>query len=360
MYSSSSIVLVDDCLSAVDSPTAKHIFEQCLMGDLMRNRTCVLVTHHIGLTLAKADFVAVLKDGQIVGSGTPDQVRSMALVADVLTDIKPADEAESEAKPEVEVHKADGNGVLVAEEEREIGNVKWPVYMYFMHATGGIAFWAVAIGMVLASQAMYVAQTYWIRVWANSNVDASGLRVSLHPAGEVPRQAPAMVASAILAGSGGSHQSLEESVEYYLTIYAILGIVAVGCALVKDLILFIGQIRAARQTHSDLLHRIVYAKPRFFDVTPIGRILNRFSKDIDTIDNQVMSAIRAMVVNVIELVAIIGVIVYVTPVFLLAGVVVTALMMVDGRLYVNASRDLKRIESITMSPMLSLFGEMIQ
>ena len=73
-----------------------------------------------------------------------------------------------------------------------------------------------------------------------------------------------------------------------------------------------------------------------------------------------MLAIQTVLVNTAELVAIIGVIVYVTPVFLVVGVVITAMVLLDGNLYVKASRDLKRIESITVSPMLSLFGEMIQ
>jgi ABC-type methionine transport system ATPase subunit len=153
VYSSSRIVLLDDCLSAVDSPTAQHIFERCLTGGLMRGRTCVLVTHHVGLTLAKADFVVVLRDGRVVASGPPSQVQSMALAADVAgrTSDEPGDEAEPEAARGTAAHKAVGCGALVAEEEREIGQVKWPVYKYLFDAAGGGVFWTVAIGMVVLS-----------------------------------------------------------------------------------------------------------------------------------------------------------------------------------------------------------------
>jgi ABC-type methionine transport system ATPase subunit len=166
VYSSSRVVLLDDCLSAVDSPTARHIFEHCLTSDLMHGRTCVLVTHHVGLTLAKADFVVVLKDGQIVGNGTPKQVQSMALVADILAHTKdnPEEETRPGAEPDTSLHKAEGSGVLTVEEERKIGQVKWPVYLYFADATGGVAFWMAAIGMMIASQAVYIAQIYWIRI----------------------------------------------------------------------------------------------------------------------------------------------------------------------------------------------------
>ena len=359
VYSSSRVVLLDDCLSAVDSPTAKHIVEHCLTSDLMHGRTCVLVTHHVGLTLAKADFVVVLKDGQIVGSGTPKQVQSMALVVDILAHIKhdPKEETRPDAKPDTSVHKADGSGALTVEEEREIGQVKWPVYMYFANATGGVAFWMAAIGMMVVSQAVYVAQTYWIRIWANSGAGSSILGVPPHTS---TRDLQLVASPTTTSPMAGTLASLGEGVEYYLTIYAILGVAAMLATLIGSLVLYLGEIRAAQHIHSDLLHRVTQAKPRFFDVTPIGRIMNRFSKDMNTIDAGIVMAVNKVTWYGIEMIAVIGVIVYTTPAFLLAGVVIIGMMLMDSTLYVKASRDLKRIESVAASPMLSLFGEIIQ
>jgi ABC-type multidrug transport system fused ATPase/permease subunit len=363
VYSSSRIVLLDDCLSAVDSPTAQHIFERCLTGGLMRGRTCVLVTHHVGLTLAKADFVVVLRDGRVVASGPPSQVQSMALAADVAarTSDEPGDETgdetESEAARGTAAHKARGSGALVAEEEREIGQVKWPVYKYFFDAAGGGVFWTVAIGMVVLSQALYALRAYWIRTWANSgagpSAPAAPAVASVGGLWVVGAAGTSTPVPSTLASAGGS-------VEYYLTVFAMLGAASVLAMLVYTLILCLGRIHAARRTHHDLLHRIVHAKPRFFDVTPLGRIMNRFSKDMAAIDIEVVTAISMVILNGTALLAAVGAIVYATPAFLVAGVAIAGLVLADGKLYVRASRDLKRIESVTMSPMMSLFGEIIQ
>ena len=76
IYSRARVVLLDDCLSAVDSRTAEWIMSQCITGKLMHDRTCLLVTHNTALTLRHAKHIAVLGKGKVVIQGSPDRLES--------------------------------------------------------------------------------------------------------------------------------------------------------------------------------------------------------------------------------------------------------------------------------------------
>ncbi len=74
VYSNSKHLILDDCLSAVDSHTAQWIFNNCIMGPLMRDRTCILVSHNIPLCVPHSDFVVTMNNGRVVDQGTPEEL----------------------------------------------------------------------------------------------------------------------------------------------------------------------------------------------------------------------------------------------------------------------------------------------
>lgn len=74
IYAPTQHVLLDDVLAAVDSHTAKFIFNNVLRGHLLEGRTCLLVTHNVDLVISGASYVVELVNGKVVhqGSVTPD------------------------------------------------------------------------------------------------------------------------------------------------------------------------------------------------------------------------------------------------------------------------------------------------
>lgn len=84
IYSRAQILLFDDCLSAVDAHTARHLFENCLMGPLMNGRTRILVTHHVRLCLRDAAYVALLKEGSLILSGSPVKLIRSGFLCEIL------------------------------------------------------------------------------------------------------------------------------------------------------------------------------------------------------------------------------------------------------------------------------------
>ncbi|KAJ2690563.1 hypothetical protein IWW39_000657 [Coemansia spiralis] len=332
VYSSRKTLLIDDCLSAVDAHTAKHILMECLLGQtpLMQGRTRVLVTHHVAACLPYADYVALIQDGRVSACGAPDVVQIQGL------ELNPA---ASQAEGDV-VSSADANdmrseddyaseavavGVLVDDEEREQGYVRLSVWLDYMRMCGPPWYWATVIGLMFINRATSIIQDYSVRLWMSASDDAS---------------APHTVA-------------------FWLTLYLLTGLLSTAVNLTDWVNEGVGALRAGRRYHERLFARVISATPRFFDKTPIGRVISRFSRDMRTIDGDIINEITGLVSQLTHMVSVFAIISVVTPPFVLIAVVMTLAYARLGVYYLNATRELKRLDSISMAPLLSLFSELI-
>ncbi|KAJ6264876.1 hypothetical protein Dda_1029 [Drechslerella dactyloides] len=416
LYSNAKHVLLDDCLSAVDSHTAKWIYEYCIMGSLMQYRTCILVTHNVSLCVPRAKMVVVMKGGEIIKQGTPEEVvasgalgkdemlkglsnsRSQSTVASrvgstanlnkdaVVIGENGAVTADGQVKSLVTTNgtaKADDAKQKKAdeasenEESKSEGAVDWGVYKLYLGMMGGWFFWFMLITSILLQQVGSLATSVWIRQWAlqyqteDTNVLASSHHHS--PASRLGSFGTSNFCSAsgicawsmpiaseaanISIASEGPSEPQKVNVMYYLTVYALFGLLYSVTSLFREGIVFAGSLRASRRMHDKLLHRILRAKFRFFDSTPLGRIMNRFSKDLEAVDQEVAPIALGMVHSLASVITIVVLISVITPGFLLAGVVITGLYWIIGMFYLRASRDLKRLEAVQRSPLYQHFGE---
>lgn len=129
--------------------------------------------------------------------------------------------------------------------------------------------------------------------------------------------------------------------------------------LATSVIFAIGCLRAARDLHDKLLNNTMRLPMSFFDTTPLGRILNRFSKDVDVIDNVLPMSMRFWIMMFFNVVAVLVVISYSTPIFLSVILPIGLMYYFIQKFYVATSRQLKRIESVTRSPIYTHFSETI-
>jgi ABC-type multidrug transport system fused ATPase/permease subunit len=383
MYSSAKHILLDDCLSAVDAHTAKHIVEHCLQSPLMQGRTRILVTHHVELCAPLASFVVVMQEGRIAGQGSLETVLANDLLpgldnlsapptgqsSPVSSTSTPRDDSTSnntkikgkepsdsetdveesnEQTPLVAKQPTTVSGKLTEDEGHQQGAVELAVYRTYIEASGGYHAWAIIVLFYLLSQAVILLQTYWLRAWANSYE------------------------------TNNDKDDIRQKSSYYLIIYVGFGVLVIVLTVIRNIILYSGSLKASKTLFQRLLDRILYAKIRFFDMTPIGRIMNRFSKDIETIDLEVAPCIAFFLVAGVEALGAVVAISYVTPKFLFASVfiseymliiicrfinlifVIVAAYVIISLLFVNTSRELKRIESVSKSPLFTLFGEALK
>lgn len=120
-----------------------------------------------------------------------------------------------------------------------------------------------------------------------------------------------------------------------------------------------GALVAAKFIHNRLLMQILKLPMSFFDTTPLGRIINRFSKDVDVVDNALPASLNGLLSEIFRIVSILGIISFSTPMFLTIVIPVFIVFFIIQRYYIETSRQLKRIESVTRSPIYSHFGETI-
>lgn len=321
LYSNSKHLLLDDCLSAVDSHTAKWIYDYCIMGPLMHRRTCILVTHNVALCVPLARHVVVLDNGRVISQGDPETVvESGALGNDELlksgVKSKPASRMPSRVPSFVGELTANGlgsNGISAdmignkkekksGEETKVQGSVDWKVYRLYFAAMGPWWYWVIVLLIFGAQQLGTVATSIWIRQWVlqyepdtmignfsmagvhGTLTNSFGYSGSCFASGSCSWAFPTTSSpnSVRIAKSGN-----KVNVWYYLGVYALLGLVYTLTSFIREAVVFYGSLRASKRIHEQLLHHLMRAKFKFFDSTPLGRIINRFSKDIEAVDQEV-------------------------------------------------------------------------
>lgn len=392
LYSNAAHLLLDDCLSAVDSHTAKWIHEFCITGPLMEGRTCILVTHNVALCVPSAEKVIVMDNGRILIQGDPETVvKSGGLGKDDLLKTGMSSKQTSRMPSRVPSFSGDEtvglNGETSAgqpndtpaaprakkekmskDEAKTEGGVSWRVYKLYLAAMGPWWYWGIVMIIFLAQQVGSVATSVWIREWAakygNPKTETSGMKVYTSSGYNVGCHASGSCMWALPVSYPSDNETFQVAdnpssvnVWYYLGVYALLGLAYTVLSFLREIIVFYGSLRASKNIHKVLMDNIMRAKFKFFDSTPLGRIMNRFSKDMEAIDQEVAPVALGMIHSLGSVIAIVILITIVTPGFFIAGIVITALYWLIGAFYLRASRDLKRIESIQRSPLYQHFGE---
>ena len=410
LYSNSKHVLLDDCLSAVDSHTAKHIFEHCMMGPLMLGRTCILVTHNVALCVPHSQHVVALLNGKIIAQGSPDEVQASGALGDDLLKSRPGSKGGSQIQTrnvstmdlQVEATKSKGSQIPEANghangapkgteskvkskaenanirtEAKATGSVNIKVIKMYLVAMGPWHYWLLAFAAFGLQQVGSVACNVWIRTWANRyirNVQdmdimaaGMGLPITSHLRGAAlssssfstgtPFWSPPVSSKSSPSIKTLASPDMEIDAWYYLIIYALLSVFYVFISLVREGYIFWGSLRASRTLHTRLLESVSRAKLQFFDTTPLGQLMNRFSKDIESIDQDVAPVAVGVLGCLFSMISIVILISVITPGFLIAGFFITIIYSVIGQFYLRSSRDLKRLESVQRSPLYQQFGE---
>ncbi|KAJ8918530.1 hypothetical protein NQ315_013034, partial [Exocentrus adspersus] len=127
----------------------------------------------------------------------------------------------------------------------------------------------------------------------------------------------------------------------------------------SDLTPQLGCLAAAIYLHDLLLSGVLRSPMLFFDTTPLGRVLSRFSKDMEVVDANMPWYVSDGLYCFFEVIGTVVVISYTTPLFTSVIIPISLLYYFIQRFYVATSRQLKRLESVTRSPIYSHFGETV-
>ncbi|KAK7205296.1 P-loop containing nucleoside triphosphate hydrolase protein, partial [Myxozyma melibiosi] len=346
VYSSARHLLLDGCLGAIDAHSARTIFESCLSGPLMFGRTCILVSHNYTLTIPSASLVVALREGRVNFVGSPAEaleqgvlgsdrnlVKSSSLSTRSATPIEEAVAVEDEEEEEGQAAAARHNRfavrrdseTLVRAESRKVGNVGLRTYLTYFSYVGSGKYLMLLLSVFVMQQVGDFGQNLWIRRWSQS--------------AEIEREKE------------------RHDTGHYIRIYVLISSVYLLVSGARDGLAFHRSLNVSRRLFADMLGSVMYAIPSFFHTTPIGVIINRFSKDIETIDSILMPTLISITHSVISLLIILCVITVILPRFLFLLGFICAVFFVINRHFESTSVELRRMRLVTRSPLYQHFSE---
>lgn len=385
VYSNSDIYLFDDPISALDAHVGKNIFDKVVgPKGCLGNKTRVLVTHKLSL-LTQVDQIIYIDNATIAEMGTFNQLINNAgpfseYVAEYFLnqneihkggeedqdELQFRSQLQSQIKPVIDrvelsrslstgsnlgrsqllssksmgklsqssIHRSarltqsqEGRGRLIKKEEVEEGSVKIANHIKYFQTVGYYVCFNILFGFTI-SNAFQVLGSLWLSDWSNDALDPV--------------------------------KAIDLNQRYIrIAVYSVLGIFEAVFSFVGTLLINIYCVVASKLLHNQMLHCILRVPMSFFDTTPIGRIMNRFSRDIDIIDLQISLNVRLLSMQIFRLIVAFGLIALEAPAILFFLFPLTLMYYIVQRLYINTSRQLKRIEAVTRSPLNNFLGESI-
>uniref|UniRef100_A0A8C7CDD3 Uncharacterized protein n=1 Tax=Oncorhynchus kisutch TaxID=8019 RepID=A0A8C7CDD3_ONCKI len=348
-YSQADVYLLDDPLSAVDSHVGKHLFEEVVgPKGILKDKTRILVTHGVSF-LPYVDEIIVLKEGCVSEVGSYQSLKDSKGAFSEFLDTYAKDEGKKHTgecvcitgfvfvlrknsslkkpKPPADDETKKGQR-LIEKETMETGQVKFSVYLQYLRAMG----WGYSTMFFLVyfiQNVAFIGQNLWLSDWTN---DAEDYYNKTYPNWKRDTR---------------------------IGVFGALGVVQGVFVFMGTLLLANGSINASRILHSRLLNNILRVPMMFFDTTPSGRVVNRFAKDIFTVDEAIPQSFRSWIMCFLGVLGTLFVICLATPIFTAIIIPLAVVYYFVQRFYVASSRQLRRLDSVSRSPIYSHFGETV-
>ncbi|XP_028812178.1 ATP-binding cassette sub-family C member 8-like isoform X3 [Denticeps clupeoides] len=369
LYQQTNVVLLDDPFSALDVHLSDHLMQQGILKLLrVERRTVVLVTHRLQY-LPHADWIIAMKDGTVQTQGTLSDIQGLEpeLYEQWNTLMRrkeagqesgnelrkwsfrrtmyPRDMVATEDRDEApdvshSAHKEslESDEDSLSTELHQRDTIPWTSFSIYLKSASFL-FLLLLILSQLTKHSVMVAIDYWLAHWTSSVISA---KVS------------------ITKGNCTAVEVCDFTHSSYLLVFCVLcGLGIVLCLVTSVTVEWTG-LHVATQLHHSLLNIIVLAPMRLFETTPVGNILNRFSADTNTVDQHIPATLECLSRSTLLCVSALGVIAYVTPVFLITLVPLLITCYFIQKYFRVASRDLQQLEDSTQIPLLSHYSETVE
>ncbi|XP_042549375.1 ATP-binding cassette sub-family C member 12 isoform X4 [Dipodomys spectabilis] len=370
VYSDRQLYLLDDPLSAVDAHVGKHVFEECIKKTL-RGKTVVLVTHQLQF-LEYCDEVILLEDGEICEKGThkelmeergryakliynlrglqfqdPEHIYNTAMVEalkesparkDEDAVSTPGDEKVEGKEPETESELADMKAPehqLIQTESPQEGIVTRKTYHTYIKASGGYLLSLFVVSLFFLMMGSSAFSAWWLGLWLDK-----GSQIMCGPHGNKST----CEVGAIMAGTGH---------HMYQRVYAASMVFVVVFGIIKGITFTKTALKASSSLHDRVFYKILKSPMSFFDTTPTGRLMNRFSKDMDELDVRLPFHAENFLQQFFMVLFILVILAAVFPVVLLVLVVLAIVFSLLLRIFHRGVQELKQVENISRSPWFS-------
>lgn len=327
VISDPEVILLDDPLSAVDPHTERLLCEQLIFGE-WKNKIRIMATHRIS-HLNKFDKILFLIDGSY-------QLGTYSELLEKSQEFRKYLEIENKnQKNEIEIKKSEqvadvshsqesGDGRVTVDEDREVGSVRSDVYMTYIKSLGGDN----------SRRNLFIALLFF---------------------GALIHVSSPMMQRAWLTQMSGKTDALKLVIGYGL-----FGLLTMILTLANNFQWTYRGISAGRLLHDKMLRSVLKSQIRFFDSTPIGRILQRFSRDIESVDVRLQWSFNEAIHSLFYVLSAFFLIVIALPISLIILTPVFIVYYVIQNRYRRVAREVKRMDSMARSPRYAHFKETLQ
>lgn len=323
IYFDADIVLMDDPLSAVDAHVGRHIFDNAILG-LLKDKCRILATHQLWV-LNRCDRIIWMENGKIQAIDTFDNLMRDSVAFQQMLETTAVEETkDGELAPVAatddggQKKRKKGKGIMQAE-ERAVASVPWSVYDSYIRASGSILNAPMILVLLILSQGANIMTSLWLSYWTSDR--------------------------------------FKLALGVYMGVYAALGVVQALLMFAFMVALSICGTAASKNLLRMAVVRVLRAPMSFFDTTPLGRITNRFSRDVDVMDNTLSDAMRMYFFSIASIIAVFALIIAFFHYFAIALVPLFLLFLFATSYYRSSAREVKRFESILRSTVFAKFGE---
>ncbi|CAI9089677.1 OLC1v1024296C2 [Oldenlandia corymbosa var. corymbosa] len=343
VYSDSDVFVFDDPLSALDAHVGRQVFERCIKGEL-RGKTRVLVTNQLHF-LSEVDKIILVHDGMVKEEGTFEELTNNGPLFQKLMEnagkmeeyVEEKDENTDDKSSKVSANgetnglgkdpntankQKEGKSVLIKQEERETGVVSSKVLKRYKDALGGTWVVMILFSCYVLTEVLRISSSTWLSYWT----DQSSSQAAYGPL-------------------------------FYNLVYSLLSLGQVCVTLANSFWLITSSLYAARRLHEAMLNSILRAPMLFFHTNPLGRIINRFAKDLGDIDRNVAPFVNMFLGQVAQLISTFILIGIVSTMSLWAIMPLLVLFYIAYLYYQSTAREVKRLDSVSRSPVYAQFGE---
>ena len=162
----------------------------------------------------------------------------------------------------------------------------------------------------------------------------------------------------LLQLTSGSHHPQQQTQDLY--IYGGLVAGAFALSVIRAAVFLNALINSSRNLHNSMLSAVLKAPVLFFDTNPVGRVLNRFSRDIGITDELLPDVFLEAVQILLFCIGAVVLQSILIPWIILPAIPLVIVFVWIGRYYLKSSRDLRRLEGVNRSPVLSHFSNTLE
>jgi ABC-type multidrug transport system fused ATPase/permease subunit len=359
VYSRAKILLLDDPISALDYTTAESIVSRCFNGQLMENRTVILVTHRTELVRYLAEQIILISNGKATPL-TTDTVTENGSSGNV-THKKPPPEAE-EAKDQ----EANGTpDTFIDEEHRAQWGVQTRVYWKYIKS-GKLKWWAILVAALIVSRLMAIAKTWFLKTWGEAYSKTIKSLFLFAATGDLYSSTSIVAQTGFQANLDFSwlnpfanYPSPEENLRPWLVVYLVIGILtAVADPCISGIMIVIDYC-AGKALFMQAMVCVSKATFRWYDVTPVGRLMNRLTSDVGTVDGNISYQFKGISIHIVTWISSMIIIASITPPFFVCALALSGTFVWIFFQFLPTSQSLRRLEMVSLSPLFAHFGELL-